>query len=200
MPLGKNKSAFHCHGESGSTICAFVLILGAARWRSIKLRRLWCIPLEMHLENNTIVIFPPADLCFWLLQRAGGEIIADYLEIMCQLWLMLPFKMSRQKGLYPMLDFFLFSSEGGFIRGIVFCLVCTCFCAHRLIQVWFWIADEMGCIFLLLWQHWLVWLIAWFRTETAHSLLLPIQQSRSTESSGDTDEMMRWSRILMMLY
>ncbi len=40
--------------------------------------------------------------------------------------------------------------------------------------------------FLLLWQHWLVCLIAWFRTETAHSLL-PIQQSGSMVSPGETD-------------
>lgn len=41
--------------------------------------------------------------------------------------------------------------------------------------------------FLLLWQHWLVCLIPSFRTETAHSLLLPIQQSRSMVSPEETD-------------
>lgn len=40
--------------------------------------------------------------------------------------------------------------------------------------------------FLLLWQHWLVCLIPWFRTETAHSLLR-IQQSGSMVSPGETD-------------
>ncbi len=44
--------------------------------------------------------------------------------------------------------------------------------------------------FLLLWQHWPVCLIPSFRTETAHSLLLPIQQSGPMLSPGETDVVM----------
>lgn len=51
-----------------------------------------------------------------------------------------------------------------------------------LLRTWW---NEMH--FLLLWQHWLVCLIPSFRTETAHSLLLPIQQSGPMVSPGETD-------------
>lgn len=118
---------------------------------------------------------------------------------MCQLWLMLPFKMSRQKDLDPMFEFFVL--QWGRIHPR-YCLLSRVHLFQRasprsfntglVLESWW-----NGMHFLLLWQHWLVCLIAWFRTETAHSLLLPIQQNRSMESP---DEMMRWSRILMMLY
>ncbi len=68
--------------------------------------------------------------------------IADRLEIMCQLWLVLPFKMSRQKDLDPIFHW-------GRIL-VVFCLVCTPFLVHlcdRLIQVCSWGPDEMRCFF-----------------------------------------------------
>lgn len=59
------------------------------------------------------------------------------------------------------------------------------FSTGLLLRTWL---NEMH--FLLLWQHWLVCLIPSFRTETAHSLLLPIQQSGSMVSPEETDVVM----------